>query len=816
MASLARLLRADSAEFAFRGKQLARIALERVNVATGRERWNRDRLATILSGDSHKVVSARSKAAIGQWKDAHDLLREHFSERPPRFPLNPAERESVAQSIRERFPPAPAQAVAMASPLIEHRFELLGYSDLSFASALSPVDWHLDPVHERRAPRRFWSDVTFLDPACGDHKIIWELNRHQHWLTLGRAAWLTNDPRYGSAFRRELASWLEANPPLLGINWASMLELAFRAISWVWALHFFCGDGEDDAADPWVVDLLVGLDRQLDHIADHLSTYFSPNTHLLGEGVALYVAGRALPELASARRWESIGRAVLLHEAHAQVLDDGGHAELSLHYHRYALDFYLLSLAVARRTGDQDDERLAEVTARLASFCRAMADESGCLPTIGDDDGGMVFPICGRRTREVRDSLGLAAVLLDDPRLAVGPASEEVLWMLGGAARAGTYDTSHLPPTSRVFHQSGYVVMRAGGDHAILDAGRHGFLNGGHAHADALSLVLSIDQRPLLIDPGTATYTIAPAIRDRFRTTAMHNTLVVDGQPQSLPAGPFHWAATTNASLDVTSFAGTFDYAEAFHDGYAPLVHRRAVLRAGDHFWLVADHLHGSGPHGVDAYWHIDSAWTCGRTTSKAAELVHADGSRAWLGSTAGHLRTFRGDQDGLGWSSPIYGRTIESTTLRFSYADRAPLSVVTAIAAASSTCSLALEVLQASIDRQDGWQRIAVSISRPDASDIATDIALFASPSNTVETGAVANRTRHRITTGHGDLITDARAALLTLSPRGEPVSLIVINASAVVWTGPKAFERTWDTARDLHLDMAHRHHRRVSSCVA
>ena len=25
----------------------------------------------------------------------------------------------------------------------------------------------------------------YLDASCGDHKIIWELNRHQHWLVLG-------------------------------------------------------------------------------------------------------------------------------------------------------------------------------------------------------------------------------------------------------------------------------------------------------------------------------------------------------------------------------------------------------------------------------------------------------------------------------------------------------------------------------------------------------------------------------------------------------------------------------------------------------
>ena len=44
----------------------------------------------------------------------------------------------------------------------------------------------LDPVLGPRAAE-FWSTVPYLDPSSGDHKIIWELNRHQHLLVLGRA-----------------------------------------------------------------------------------------------------------------------------------------------------------------------------------------------------------------------------------------------------------------------------------------------------------------------------------------------------------------------------------------------------------------------------------------------------------------------------------------------------------------------------------------------------------------------------------------------------------------------------------------------------
>src|SRR5207248_792447 len=129
--------------------------------------------------------------------------------------------------------------------------------------------------------------VHHLDPGCGDHKIIWELNRHQHWEQLGRAWWLTGDRRYRTAVIEQLASWLHANPPLVGINWTSMLELGLRSLSWLWTLNFFADPAIDDRL-PWTIDLVLALDRQLTHVERNLSYYFSPNTHLLGEALALY------------------------------------------------------------------------------------------------------------------------------------------------------------------------------------------------------------------------------------------------------------------------------------------------------------------------------------------------------------------------------------------------------------------------------------------------------------------------------------------------------------------------------------------------
>ena len=685
---LKRLTTMDRREMWSRAATAGRRQAGRLAYLARRPQWRRAALSRALATDNPSLVPATVRLQAGDWLGAHDALVDHFSSRCPRFVLEPAARPERIGAIHEHFPNARAEAVRLADQVARGRFDLLGYRGLTFSDGdhHARIDWHFDPVHQRHAPQTYWSQVPYLEPCCGDHKIVWELNRHQSWLTLGRAYWLTGDERYRDAFIRQLDSWMLANPPLCGVNWASMLELALRSISWLWALHFFALDrnaGEPDGdRPPWTVDLLIGLDRQLRLVEGNLSRYFSPNTHLLGEALALYVAGRALPELRRAARWEQLGGAVLIEQISRQIAADGGHVELSTHYHRYTLDFYLLALAVARQTADARAPLFADAVERLARYARTMSDDNGRLPSIGDDDGGSLFPVCGRHPSDVCDSLQLAAQLLDRPALAVGPAAEEVTWITGivpaGQSAPGRWPSSALPST-------GYFVSRSErGDHLTIDAGRHGFLNGGHAHADALTITLAIRGRPFLIDPGTGCYTIDPAVRDRFRSTRYHNTLTIDGRSQSIPDGPFHWRSTAHATALEWQAGTDADFFEGAHDGYAPVTHHRALL-ARPGCWIVVDRVLGAGVHLAEAHWHVDPLWETARTSLRSVQARHADGTTAWILALSDECEVFHGSREQeLGWCAPVYGSLVPASAVRMRRTASAPFEFVTVIVEAA------------------------------------------------------------------------------------------------------------------------------------
>jgi hypothetical protein len=712
------------------------------------------------------VAAARARA----YGDAHLVLARHYAGRTSCFPIAAANVGSSAAAVRRDSPLAVADARIRAESILQGKYDLLGYRALDFGSM---PDWHFDPVHQRRSPQVFWTRVPYLEPSSGDHKIIWELNRHQHWLGLGRAYALTGDRRYYRAFTHQLSNWLATNPPLVGTNWSSMLELGLRSINWIAALEFFAGAAGPDDDEPWTVDLLIAIDRQLTHVEQNLSRYFSPNTHLSGEALALYVAGMVLPELKASGHRAALGRDVLVEEATRQVRGDGGHAELSAHYHRYSTDFYLLALSVARKAGDTAAAVFEEAVRKQARYLRTISDDAGLRPQIGDDDGGQLFAFCGGDCADCRSSLAHAAMLLNEPALSIGRPPEETYWLCGADTSRASGETVS-PWTSAALWASGYFVSRTRrGDHLTFDAGPHGFLNGGHAHADALSCVLSVAGRPLLVDGGTATYTMDADVRNRFRGTSMHNTVVVDGRMQADPDGPFHWKTMTSAHASVWRSGTDCDYMEGTHDAYAPLRHSRAILAIHGLGWWILDHLLGTGRVVAESYWHFHPSWACALSDPGVVRLERADAGPLALVTTA-HLQLWPPGTHPLATFSPIYGQLQPAPTACARVPVELPVTLATFIPAAPEVAAqLDIEATPVEQAPGPGWHAGAFRIRwAHGAAAIMAAVERADPPAR--DTAAPG------VTWGTADLRSDARVAAV-VDHATNPSEVILVNGTVM-----------------------------------
>jgi hypothetical protein len=147
--------------------------------------------------------------------------------------------------------------------------------------------------------------------------------------------------------------------------------------------------GKPDCAE-FRAELLPALAFHGRYIERYLSTYFSPNTHLLGEAVALFFLGTLYPQMPGAARWKESGWQIVLREAGRQVRPDGVYFEQSLHYHVYALDFFLYARLLATRNGMEIPPAYDAVLGRMLDVVAALA-QAGPAEGFGDDDGGRLL-----------------------------------------------------------------------------------------------------------------------------------------------------------------------------------------------------------------------------------------------------------------------------------------------------------------------------------------------------------------------------------------------------------------------------------------
>ena len=274
------------------------------------------------------------------------------------WPLDLRRREDLPGRLR----PAGDELIAEADEVMNGRVDILGSGPTLIGPA---VDWHRDFKSGYRWPELFFMDieVTRLEDES-DAKVPWDLSRSHHLLTLARAARLTGQERYAYEVERQLSSWLAANPPGVGINWVQPMEIALRAVNWVWILRTL----EPDFPIPESLrnQILASLQAHARHVSLTLEgTPYLRSNHYLSDVLGLLVLGAVLAEDARAPRWVSYARRAFEREIQTQVLKDGMSFEASTGYHGLALEIFLLAWLTAAWSG----VRLSPHTKRRFGGC---------------------------------------------------------------------------------------------------------------------------------------------------------------------------------------------------------------------------------------------------------------------------------------------------------------------------------------------------------------------------------------------------------------------------------------------------------------
>jgi uncharacterized heparinase superfamily protein len=469
-----------------------------------------------------------------------------------------------------------------------------------------------------------------VDWTCADMPKLWRYNLHYFDYL--------HEP--GRSFQQKaqlIDDWIRHNPPGTADAWEPYTA-SLRIANW--AKYFMSLPARAAPSSGWLASLWSQCAWLRQNIEYHLLA-----NHLFKNAKALLFAGVFFDDPA-ASEWLDKGEQILIEQLEEQFLADGGHFERSPMYHAITvedlLDLIALDQAFPNVMPAALVAALTGTAHRALDFLRDLTLADGEIALFNDAAHGIAAP-----TWEL---LVYAARL---PQIhAIRPRTQGAL-----VERAA----------------SGYYGWSGLRDGWLLDCGPVGpDYQPGHAHCDTLSYELVLDGRRIVVDTGVHDYEPGDR-RYRSRSTASHNTVMVDGAEQSEIWGVFRVGRRARAiEAELTNRAGVVSFVGA-HDGYCGhpggVIHRRKAEYRPDHSLEVADELTGNGRHGMDNRIHFAPALRiCGHGRS----LEIHDGSNvpvARLDIAAGpDIHVEAAEQ------YPEFGRTERTAVVRLHSAGALPL----------------------------------------------------------------------------------------------------------------------------------------------
>ena len=589
---------------------------------------------------------------------------------------------AVAEPDYDRACPGDGAGILRkAGAALAHRVELFGHPvDLG-----PEIDWHTDFKTGKSWAPIFMRDIDYMNfGSPSDVKVPWELSRLQWLMPAGQAHLLTGDERYAAGVRAVLESWIASNPYAQGVNWACTMEAAMRVLSWTWFFHVF-SRSRAWADHGFRSSFLRTLYLHGEFTERYLERSDVNGNHLTADAVAMVFAGLFFGKGIAPRRWSENGWSLLCEELPRQVFSDGVDYEGSIPYHRLVLELFFLAARYREACGLPVPDAYRDRIVDMARFTLAYTRPDGSTPLLGDADDARALPFGGQALGDHRYLVGLVGAHWSVPELMDGFSGSpaEIFWTLGARAAASLSGAGGgaLPIPSAAFPHGGIFVMRNDRDHVCIDCGPVGLAGrGGHGHNDCLSFEAVLDGIHLVSDCGAYVYTASVEERNRFRSTASHNTPQIDDEEINRFVGrDYLWTLHDDAAPEVRQWTpgSTRDVFVGAHTGYRRLDDRITPIRTmaldhESHILEVTDRIEGAGHHVVSIPLHL--ATGVDTRLNGPGQIVLTAGAREFLIEWCSTPEWVI--EIGRGRISPSYGVATTACRLQWRYAGPLPVSL--------------------------------------------------------------------------------------------------------------------------------------------
>lgn len=551
-----------------------------------------------------------------------------------------------------------------AQSLIAQANEILSGYFRPFSGASHPISFKPNELYSH------WSKHKAVWVNEQDIKFTWELGRFGWGMILARAYHLTQDESFAEGFWRFTEEFIEHNPPNTGPYWSSAQEVALRLIALSFCFTLFKDSPHTtEERTQALTGVLIAHACRIPPTLAYARA--QNNNHLLTEAAGLYTAAAILPDHPRSKQWYQLGWKWFNKAIQNQITDDGAYIQHSANYHRLMLQTALWTALITTVYKDTLPRKTSSRLGLATRWLQNLSDEvTGQVPNLGPNDGAYILPLTTCLFEDYRPVLQAAgkAFLAKKP-FSDGSWDEMTAW-LAPITTAATLSTR----TPR--------VLRLDGEHswATLRAANFKTRPG---HADQLHLDLWWRGINIAQDAGTYLYNAPPPWQNALSGTDVHNTIMVNHQPQMTPAGRFLWLDWAQAEILNRSPSRI----SAQHNGYKSygITHTRIVDLTLPDTYIVTDTVSSVHDAQTDVrlHWLLpDWLWELENTTlrlhsPRGTLAVRMESDHPLTPNLARAGKVIKGESDALpqrGWFSPTYGQ--KQPALSFAVETHAPLPI--------------------------------------------------------------------------------------------------------------------------------------------
>ncbi len=469
-----------------------------------------------------------------------------------------------------------------ANCIIENDFQIFE-KQLKFEKG---INWHYG-FAENYNWSRIQSNQLDIIPKINnqnvDVKYVWELNRQLFLTYLGFAYYYTQDEKYALKFKEIILHWIRHNPPMIGINWFSGLEISIRLTSWIFSLYFFKNSEIINNSQFFKI-----IFRSMFQHAYYLRFFYTKRSfnHTIGELFGGYLFSHIFNDCKKIKNWEQISFKKLKTQILLQVRPDGFHIEQSVNYHRFVLEFFMIFLLLNKDLIESPEGILIK---KMVKNLSVIVKPNGKVPLVGDVDNGKVLLLSGYNDKSHLDLINLGCVLFksSDLKHIVKKLSPISLLLFGPEEVKSVDSLEFYEPKKKViyYENSGYFLLRNGwGDkssYLFVDLGNFGPQRAPHSHSGISNIILSCNGKDILIDSGTKSYNRSMEERNYFRGSIAHNVISIDNKNQAKPSSWFGWTQKPKTSRKVVESNDLIQIL-CNHDGYSGFLVQRLILASKD------------------------------------------------------------------------------------------------------------------------------------------------------------------------------------------------------------------------------------------